>query len=83
MTQMMDRNPNKDTQKIRRDTTQKWLYDNPGKTPGRSELIYYFFLTAARKALNKNNIKAAWKQVGMRPWDPSRLNYSCSIIYNS
>ena len=55
MTQMMDRNPNKDTQKIRRDTTQKWLYDNPGKTLGRSGLIY-FFLTAARKALNKNNI---------------------------
>ena len=58
MTQMMDRKLNKDTKKIRHDTTQKWLYDSPGKTPGRSELIY-FFLTTAHKALNKNNIKAA------------------------
>ena len=77
---MMDQQPNHRTQTIFRNLKNEWLYSNLSGSLSRKEIVT-FLMTAAKSALTPQNFLAAWKNVGMRPWNPSKLTFGGSLQY--
>ena len=78
---MMDQQPNHQTQLLFRKYKNEWLYNNLNGNMSRNDLVK-FFMKAAKCALNQRNINAGWKNVGMKPWNPSKLQFTGSLQYH-
>lgn len=78
--QMMDHNPNKEHQRIYRNLKDKWAYEHIDESASKSDIVS-LFVRAAKFALTQQNILAAWKQVGLLPWNPRRINTLPSLQF--
>ena len=80
ISQMMHMNPNARTQALFREQKTEYMYNNLNSSPNRRDLVA-FLIKAARDALTPRNFAAAWKRVGILPWDPSKLSYDPAVPY--
>ena len=76
--QMMDHNPNKEHNQI--NAKLKADLDFVGGIPTKADIMV-IFVRAGKLAVTKENILAGWKQTGLHPWNPDKVDFLPSFMW--